>query len=162
MIEITKSPNADSRTSKDELTVDELRKSTESHIKDVSKGLGFIAELIQSRCPFHDHTKIDMMDEFYAALTSGKIKETNWYQKHITEERHHLKSYVHNDITLVDVIEHVVDCTMAGLARSGDVYDIDLSPDVLVLAVNNTVELLKKNTRVVTEEVDVLDQEIDS
>lgn len=162
MIEITKSPNADSRTSKDELTVDELRKSTESHIKDVSKGLGFITELIQSRCPFHDHTKIDMMDEFYAALTSGKIKETNWYQKHITEERHHLKSYVHNDITLVDVIEHVVDCTMAGLARSGDVYDIDLSPDVLVLAVNNTVELLKKNTRVVTEEVDVLDQEIDS
>ena len=150
MIEITKSPNADSRTSKDELTVDELRKSTESHIKDVSKGLGFIAELIQSRGAFH------------AALTSGKIKETNWYQKHITEERHHLKSYVHNDITLVDVIEHVVDCTMAGLARSGDVYDIDLSPDVLVLAVNNTVELLKKNTRVVTEEVDVLDQEIDS
>lgn len=162
MIEITKSPNADSRTSKDELTVDELRKSTESHIKDVSKGLGFIAELIQSRGPLHDHTKIDMMDEFYAALTSGKIKETNWYQKHITEERHHLKSYVHNDITLVDVIEHVVDCTMAGLARSGDVYDIDLSPDVLVLAVNNTVELLKKNTRVVTEEVDVLDQDIDS
>lgn len=162
MIEITKSPNADSRTSKDELTVDELRKSTESHIKDVSKGLGFIAELIQSRGAFHDHTKIDMMDEFYAALTSGKIKETNWYQKHITEERHHLKSYVHNDITLVDVIEHVVDCIMAGLARSGDVYDIDLSPDVLVLAVNNTVELLKKNTRVVTEGVDVLDQEIDS
>lgn len=162
MIEITKSPNADSRTSKDELTVDELRKSTEIHIKDVSKGLGFIAELIQSRGAFHDHTKIDMMDEFYAALTSGKIKETNWYQKHITEERHHLKSYVHNDITLVDVIEHVVDCTMAGLARSGDVYDIDLSPDVLVLAVNNTVELLKKNTRVVTEGVDVLDQEIDS
>lgn len=160
MIEITKSPNADSRTSKEGLTVDELKVSTKRHISDVSKGLGFICELLQARGPLHDHTKLEMIEEFHTALTGGNIKETNWYKKHITEERHHLKSYVHNDVTLVDVIEHVVDCTMAGLARSGEVYDIDLPPELLTMAVNNTVELLKKNTKVVSEEKDILDQPI--
>lgn len=160
MIEITKSPNADSRTSKDGLSAEELKESTERHISDVSKGLGFICEMLQGKGSAHDHTKLEMLDEFHAALTSGKIKETNWYKKHITEERHHLKSFVPNDVNLADVIEHVVDCTMAGLARSGEVYDIDLPPEVLTLAVNNTVELLKKNTRVVEAEKDILDQNI--
>lgn len=160
MIEITKSPDADSRTAKEDLTVEELKRSTESHISDVSKGLWLIIEMIEGRASAHDHTKLENIEDFHAALTSGHIKDTNWYQKHITEERHHLKSYVHQDVTLVDVIEHVVDCTMAGLARSGSVYDIDIPPEVLTMAVNNTVELLKKNTKIVEPEKDILDEEI--
>jgi hypothetical protein len=48
------------------------------------------------------------------------------------------------DINLVDVIEMVVDCVMAGMARSGEVYDIKVKNDVLQTALKNTVDELKK------------------
>jgi hypothetical protein len=160
MIEITKSVNADSRTSNDDVTVENLRYDTESHISDVTKGLDFVAELIKARGPMHDHTKLENLEEFYQVIKSNHIKDTNWYHKHVTEEKHHLKTYVHEDITLVDVIEHVVDCTMAGLARSGSVYDIDLPTEVLQLAVKNTVDMLIRNTNVSDPQKDILDEEI--
>ena len=49
----------------------------------------------------------------------------------------------------MDVIEHVVDCVMAGMARSGSVYDLDLPDELLQRALKNTVELLKANVQVV-------------
>lgn len=160
MITIVKSPNADSRSVNQDFSCEKLRTDTQSHIRDVSEGLNFMAELIKARGPIHDHTKLDMLEEFCAALSSGHIKDTEWYKKHITQERHHLLSYVHDDITLVDVIEHVVDCVMAGMARSGNVYDIELPNEVLQLAVKNTVELLKKNTHIVDSD-NMLDSPIE-
>lgn len=158
---IKKSPNADSRTMSPEADKEELIRSTESHIKDVGTGLKFIADAIVARGGVHDHTKMENMDEFQAALRSGHIKETNWYQKHITEERHHLKSHIPEDVNLIDIIEHLVDCTMAGLTRSGTIYDVDLSPEILQLAAQNTVELLKNNTTVIESDGDdVLDSPI--
>ncbi len=156
MINIRKSINADSRSASKPPSVDELREATVSHKDDVISAMTFIASLISERSIHHDHTKMENMDEFHAALTSGKIKDTLWYNKHITEERHHLKSHVPDDVNIIDVIEHICDCTMAGLARSGVVYDVDISPDVLVLACQNTVELLKRNTNVVEETEDIM------
>lgn len=160
MIEVMKSPTADSRTANGPVTEDELRKSTRSHQSDVTKGLEFIAQMLKDKGPRHDHTKFENIEDFCAALNSGHIKDTDWYTKHITEERHHLKSNVPDDVNLADVIEHIVDCTMAGLTRSGDVYDVDLDPEVLQLAVNNTVKLIKKNTHVNDPEQDIMDQNI--
>lgn len=157
---VKKSPNADSRTMSPEADKEELARSTESHIKDVGSGLKFIADELVTRGSVHDHTKIENMDEFYAALRSGHIKDTNWYQKHITEERHHLKSHVPEDVNIIDVLEHLVDCTMAGLTRSGTIYDVDLPAEVLQLAVQNTVELLKKNITVVELEDNILNSAI--
>lgn len=157
---VKKSPNADSRTMTPEADKEELSSSTQSHIEDVGNGLKFIVDAIVARSPSHDHTKTENMDEFYAALKSGHIKDTSWYQKHITEERHHLKSNVPADVNIIDVIEHIVDCTMAGLTRSGTIYDVDLAPEVLQLAVQNTVELLKKNTTVVESDDNILDTSI--
>lgn len=151
MIRITKAVNADSRSADQPITVGTLRKDTVSHIKDVEAGLKFIAYELEKRGRDHDHTKMENMEDFCNALSSGKVKESEWYKLHITEERHHLKSNVPDDVNLIDVIEHVVDCTMAGLTRSGQVYDLDIPPETLTLAVNNTVELLKKNTTVVDE-----------
>ena len=156
MIEIKKSINADSRSATKPPTIDELRTATESHRSDVCAAMGFISNLTIERSKLHDHTKMENMEEYHAALNSGKIKETPWYQKHITEERHHLKSHVPDDVNLIDVMEHLCDCTMAGLARSGVVYDIDISPEVLVLACQNTVEMLKENTTVVEGDNDDL------
>lgn len=161
MIEVTKSPNADSRTATPGTSTDELMRSTELHIGDVSKGLNFFAELLIKAGSQHDHTKTDSIDEFSAALSSGHVKETKWYKRHITEERHHLKSNVPDDVNLIDVIEHLVDCTMAGLTRSGTIYDVDIFPEVLQLAAQNTVELLKKNVKVVEATTDVGDEPID-
>ena len=162
MITIRKSPKADSRSTNMPPTVDELRNDTISHITDVTNALTFLSTLIKDRGHQHDNTKMSNMEEFHDALNSGHIKDTPWYKKHITEERHHLKSYVPKDVTLIDVIEHLADCTMAGLARSGTVYDVDLSPELLQLAVQNTVEMLKRNTKVITNELlpnnDILDE----
>lgn len=162
MIEIIKSPSADSRSAKEPPTPEVLQQSTKMHISDVTKALSFISNELINRAQIHDHTKMDDINSFCNALNSGKIKETEWYQHHITSERHHLKSHVPNDVNLIDVIEHIADCTMAGLARSGDVYDVDLSPDMLSLAVKNTVELLKQNTEVVeeSEEKNIMNEEI--
>ncbi|MDE7347681.1 MAG: hypothetical protein K2N48_13195 [Muribaculaceae bacterium] len=52
-------------------------------------------------------------------------------------------------MNLIDVLEHVVDCTMAGMARSGEIYDIDIDPNVLTVAVQNTSKLIQDNTRVI-------------
>lgn len=156
MIEITKDPNADSRTSKENLKKEELQVATERHVEAVSNGLNFFADLLHEAGKNHDNTKLSSMNDFFEALTSGKIKESDWYHKHVTKERHHLKTNVPKDVTLVDVMECLVDCTMAGLGRSGEVYDIDISTDVLLLAVTNTVDLLKKNVKVIKSD-DILD-----
>lgn len=158
---IEKSPSADSRSAKCPVTVDTLKVSTKSHIKDVTKGLDFLAQEIKDRGSLHDHTKMEHMEDFCNALNSGKIKESKWYKKHITKERHHLKSNVPKDVNLIDVIEHVVDCTMAGLTRSGEVYDLDIDPNVLVLAVQNTSKLLKDNTKVVEPKKDILEESVE-
>lgn len=160
MINIHKSPEADSRSATEPLTPVKLRSSTVSHMKDVEAGLNFLAYQLKEKGKHHDHTKIEHLDDFFKVLTSGKVKESDWYKLHITEERHHLKSNVPNDVNLLDVIEHLVDCTMAGLTRSGEIYDIDLSPEVLQLAAQNTVELIKNNVRIVSDEGNLLDEEI--
>ena len=149
MIKVHKAVNADSRSANSEFNEENLLKDTKSHINDVSKGMDFIADQLMSRGEKHDHTKVKNMSQFYEALKSGKIKDSFWYQMHITEERHHLKSNAPDDVNLIDVIEHIVDCTMAGMTRSGTVYDVDLPADLLLTAVANTVEMLKNNIEVI-------------
>jgi hypothetical protein len=63
-------------------------------------------------------------------------------------ERHHLDDRVPDDVNLLDVIEMVVDCVVAGMARTGEVYPIELSNDILQKALKNTKELLIKHTKV--------------
>ena len=48
-----------------------------------------------------------------------------------------------------DVIEMIIDCVCAGLARTGEVYEIKIDSAVLEKAVQNTVDLLIKCIKVV-------------
>ena len=50
---------------------------------------------------------------------------------------------------LIDVLEMVIDCTVAGLARSGDVYGIEISKEVLDKAIENTKNMIIENVEVV-------------
>lgn len=159
MIEITKHPNADTRSANKDFTKETLKEDNESHINDVKAGMNFFADMLIKAGEKHDNTKISNFDDFYNALVSKNVKNSEWYNKHITNERHHLNSHVPKDVNLIDVFEHIVDCVMAGLSRSGVVYDIEIPSDVLQLAHQNTVKLLKDNINVKISE-DILDTKI--
>ena len=153
-IKIVKSPNADTRSAEGDVSKEELLNQTLSHILDVRNVGNMLAEKLKDQVIEHDHTKLDYIDEFYQDFVSGKqgaeFKSLPWWQKHMTE-RHHLNDSVPDDVNLIDVLEMVIDCTVAGLARSGDVYDITIPNDVLARAINNTKDLIINNTEIISE-----------
>ena len=144
-VEIRKAQKADSRTSND-ISKDELIRDTKIHIEDVSSVMNALAGMLATTGISHDHTKLSQFDDFYDSLNEeGDIKDSEWYKMHITTERHHLKSNVPSDVNLLDILEYISDCTVAGLSRSGTIYDLDLPAAVLVKAFKNTCELIKEN-----------------
>jgi hypothetical protein len=119
------------------------------HIGDVSDGLLFFVSIIEQSASAHDQDKITDINGFHRDFATG-FKATEWWDAHRHLNRHHLDKPdgVPNDVNLVDVIEHIVDCVMAGMARSGSVYELELPNEVLQAAFRNTVELLKHNVSV--------------
>jgi len=146
MITIKKSPTADSRTAVGNPTKEELLQSSEQHIRDVIQAMDLMAGWLKSAGYVHDHTKISGIDDFYDSysrkLTGDEFKAEKWYQSHL-EERHHLNDRCPDDVTLIDVMERVADITTAGMARSGEIYDDNLDPEILVKAYKNTIKLLQ-------------------
>ena len=45
-------------------------------------------------------------------------------------------------MNLVDVLEMIADCVCAGLARSGEIRDLEIDSDILNRAVQNTVKMI--------------------
>jgi hypothetical protein len=170
MIEIYKEPNADSRTAKENLTPEELDRATKSHIRAVGNGLEWAADRLIDIGQKHDFLKVQKAKEFYDALISGKIKESDWYGEHIEGERHHLnakqgaKTGIPKDVNLFDVLEHMFDCIIAGLSRSGEIYDVELPADLLKTAHQNTIRLVKDNVKLLTEspDDDIMNMKIES
>jgi hypothetical protein len=145
MIEIEKSQTADTRTCDfANVTKKTLLNSSVQHISDVRRGLAFFASAVETAATNHDTDKITDIDSFHADFITG-FKQTGWWDRHRQLNRHHLNMAdgIRDDVNLIDVLDHIADCVMAGMARSGSVYDIKLSPDVLQRAFDNTVALLK-------------------
>lgn len=147
MIVIRKSPTADTRTCDwSQVSKEQLEASSRQHIRDVADGLEhFVNMLRRAKIP-HDFDKLSDLDSFHADFQTG-FKQTGWWDNHRKLNRHHLNMAdgVPDDVNLIDVIEHVVDCVMAGMARSGSVYELSLPDDVLQRAFQNTVRILKAN-----------------
>lgn len=157
MIIIHPSPTADSRTAEGDVTKEELFDSSLQHINDVRKALYFFQNLLAEAGKKHDFTKVDdpcglgitsFYDSFSRKLTGDSFKSEPWFQRHIREERHHLTDRCPNDVNLIDVLERIADITMAGMARSGEVWEDKLDSEVLERAYLNTLELLKQNVEV--------------
>lgn len=152
MIVIKPSPTADTRTC-DVSLVDKqtLLNSSRQHIADVGSGLGFFASKLTEAASIHDYDKLSEIDWFLADFKT-KFAQTGWWDNHRKIHRHHLNSPdgVPEDVNLIDVLEHIVDCVMAGMARSGHVYPLELPNELLQQAFSNTAELLKANVEVVT------------
>lgn len=146
MINIKTSKTADTRTCDvTKVAKEQLLVSSYQHINDVSKGLQFFITMILDSSNKHDHDKISGIDEFYSDFKTN-FEKTGWWDNHRKVNRHHLlaEDGVPEDVNLIDVLDMIVDCVMAGMGRSGKVYPLDIKPEILMKAFNNTVELLKK------------------
>lgn len=150
MIKIKSSPTADTRTC-DFSKVDRqtLLDSSKQHIYDVMQGLAFFGRQLEEAASRHDLDKLSDIEGFHADFVTG-FKEHSWWDRHRKLNRHHLMNSdgVPEDVNLIDVLDMISDCVMAGMARSGSVYDLNLDRDVLWKAFTNTVDLLKRNVQV--------------
>ena len=130
-----------------EWTREDFLISLAMHVSDVQKGCAFIANKIIEAGINHDYTKISLIDYFMEdneKLAGVEFKAGKWGQAHINNERHHLNDKCPDDVTLIDVIEMLVDCTTASMARSGQPAEVTVSDEILRKAFQNTIEMLNK------------------
>ena len=154
MIKIQQSKTADTRTCDfSQVTKDQLLQSSYQHIDDVQKGFILFRNMLDAAAICHDSDKLKDIDGFHADFLTG-FKNTTWWDNHRKIARHHLltEDGVPEDVNLIDVLDMIVDCVMAGMGRSGSVYPLNISPDVLIKAFNNTTDLLKSQVIVESHE----------
>jgi len=155
MITIYRNPNGDTRTASKDITFEEFQEANTSHINDVRNAMDYISDMVLSAGEFHDCTKKTQEKMFYRDFkntleTGASFTDGEWYQLHITAERHHIDNHCPEDVNLIDILEMIADRVCAGKARSGQVYDINLPNEVLQRAVKNTTQML-------IDKVEVLD-----
>lgn len=159
-IKIKRNTLGDTRTAERVPTFAEFSESNRRHVDDVFHMMDGIAEMIRFAGAKHDYTKINDPEKslFYRELCAtieGKVSsfvDGKWYPTHCKTERHHLNEYCPDDVNLIDVLEMICDCVCAGMARSGSVYPIEISSDVLQRAVSNTVEMCMNAVEMEEEE----------
>jgi hypothetical protein len=145
VIKIKQSQTADTRTCDFKtVTRETLGASSVQHIQDVRLALEFFAQLLHRAAAVHDTDKLTDLDSFHADFVTG-FEQSGWWERHRTLNRHHLTNDdgIPADVNLIDVLDFVADCVMAGMARSGSVYPLALPPELLERAFQNTVTLLK-------------------
>ncbi len=145
MIRIQQSQTADTRTCDFvNVTKQTLYDSSVQHIRDVREAHQFFSRKIAEALLAHDTDKLTDIDGFHADFLTG-FKVTEWWDRHRKLNRHHLQQEdgIPADVNLIDVLDFIADCVMAGMARSGSVYPLQLPPELLERAFQNTVEMLK-------------------
>lgn len=150
MIIIKKSRTADTRSCDfSQVTKEQLTESSKQHINDVRRGIGYFIVKMSDSAYAHDRDKLTDINQFHEDFITG-FKQTGWWDKHRKINRHHLLSPdgVPDDVNLVDVIEMIVDCVMAGMGRTGEVYPLEIGPDILMKAFQNTSQMLKAEIKV--------------
>jgi hypothetical protein len=154
VIKIHPSPTADTRTCDwSKVTRETLLASSKQHIRDVREGLAFFADRLARAGMRHDHDKILAIDHFHADFRTG-FAQTGWWDNHRKVNRHHLTETdgIPADVNLIDVLDFITDCVMAGMARSGSVRPLTIEPAVLQRAFENTAALLCANVEVAAAE----------
>lgn len=145
MIQIQKSATADTRTC-DYTKVDRqtLLASSIQHVGDVHRALAFFSGELLRAAGRHDYDKLSDIDGFHRDFVTG-FTQTEWWDAHRRLNRHHLtmEDGIPADVNLIDVLDFIADCVMAGMARSGSVYPLNLPPELLERAFQNTVAMLK-------------------
>lgn len=148
MVTIYKNPNGDTRTAPKNVSFEEFQEANDMHREDVNQVMYEISQMIDKRGENHDCTKKSQERMFYKNFLSTMNEGTDfvndeWYQLHIKAERHHLLSHCPDDVNLIDVLEMISDCVCAGMARSGEIRDLEIDSDILNRAVQNTAKMIK-------------------
>lgn len=151
VVVIHKNPNGDTRTAPKGVTFEQFQEANDSHIEDVKMVMGYLSVMLIENSEKHDWTKKKYEKMFYNNFLStmnygSDFISGEWYQLHVNTERHHLLSRCPDDVNLLDVIEMIVDCVCAGKTRSGEVRDLEISTDILEMALKNTVKLVDDMT----------------
>lgn len=155
MIEIKKSTNADTRSAREKVSKTGLLVQSRQHIDDVIRAMVWMSRRLLDIAYNHDWTKLENIDEFYADFSAtqdgfqGDFKQMHWFKDLHLKERHHLTDWCPDDVNLFDVLERIADCVLAGMARSGSVYEDLISPEIIMKAHKNTIELLKAEIKVI-------------
>lgn len=166
-IYIKKTDHCDTRALKpgQKVTRENVLADTLAHQQAVALAMDYFARMAQDQAKKHDWSKTgsaehhdkDFIGWFTEALNDRAFYHdegkdpTTWWGYHVANERHHLNNAVPKDVNLIDVMEMLCDCVCAGMARTGNVYPIEIKPEVLSAAVANTVAILK-NRLVVYED----------
>lgn len=139
----------DSRTSGGSPSLEDIWSATRTHQKEVAEAMDFIADKLKKMGEVHDWTKTENFEKEYGWLVNNNVKDedflvSDWWWRHLTLERHHVKDYAHVDVNLLDVLEFIVDRVCAEKGRSGSINMnyLELDPIVLVRAYYNTIKLL--------------------
>ena len=151
---IPPSPTADTRSCDwSKVSIKQLCDSSVQHREDVVKGFEFFVRMMRRQARLHDYDKLSDIEGFHRDFKTG-FAQTDWWDTHRKINRHHLlqPDGVPDDVNLVDIFDLIVDCTVAGMARTGDVFPITVSDDVLRRAFENTCTLLRNHVSVVASE----------
>lgn len=149
MITISKSKSADTRSADKPVSKEQLLESSIQHIGDVQRAIIWMIGVLSKVAQNHDFTKLLDIDGFhhdFKTIQEGSkedFKKMDWFQLHVAVERHHLNDRCPEDVNLFDVLERIADITMAGMGRTGKIYDDNLDVEILKKAYKNTIELLK-------------------
>ena len=124
---------------------DELLNDVIVHRNDVSKVLSCIALQLVENGLKHDWTKTEYFDDFARDTLERQeipeFKERDWYKIHTSLERHHITANAPVDVDLLDLLEFICDCIIAGKTRSGDVNleFLNIDDNLLRQCYTNTV-----------------------
>lgn len=148
MIEIKKNPNGDTRTAPKGITFEQFQEANDMHIDDVREVMHALSRFVDMAGRSHDFTKKSRERMFYRDFVDTQENGADfvngeWYQLHVKAERHHLLSNCPDDVNLIDVLEMIADCACAGMARSGEIRDLEIDTEILNRAVKNTAEMIK-------------------
>jgi hypothetical protein len=146
MIKIKQSRTADTRTCDfANVSKETLLASSKQHIHDVHQAHQFFSRKIAEALLAHDTDKLTDIDGFHRDFVTG-FAQTTWWDAHRKLNRHHLTAEdgIPEDVNLIDVLDFIADCVMAGMARSGSVYPLELPNELLQRAFQNTVAMLKR------------------
>lgn len=159
MIRIFPSPTADTRTCDfANVSRETLLASSKQHIVDVRRALSFFGARLQLAGEVHDTDKVTDIEGFHRQFVTGFKTDgpDEWWYRHRRLNRHHLNMAdgIPDDVNLIDVLDYIADCVMAGMARSGGVTPVLIDTEVLKYAFDNTVALLKQQVVVVQPEAD--------
>lgn len=156
-ITIKKSPTADTRSCDyTKVSKEQLAHSSTYHKLDVRACISFMNYVLSLHASAHDHDKLEDIEGFHKNFATG-FEERDWLDRHYQKNRHHLENVDAwpEDVNLFDVLDHIADQTMAGMARSGEIRPVNLPGQLLQLAVGNTVKLIVEHTIVEGEVEDV-------